>query len=147
MNAYIEMKNRQQEEVNAFPMAFAFNQKQLEEGMRKLGLDPSETDKVCSLFGAGDFLRKTDVPAFAEMSRRHRSELKAAMDADETGEGFIFEAFDAELSNHEYGYTGDATDALAALGITREDLEKDARLMHGFKKACKSQMDWYNEHN
>ena len=37
-NQYQEMRNRQQAEVNAFPMFFAFNKQQFAEGMRKLGL-------------------------------------------------------------------------------------------------------------
>ena len=35
-NQYQEMRNRQQAEVNAFPMFFAFNKQQFAEGMRKL---------------------------------------------------------------------------------------------------------------
>ena len=44
-NQYQEMRNRQQAEVNAFPMFFAFNKQQFAEGMRKLGLSPSDTEK------------------------------------------------------------------------------------------------------
>ena len=40
INQYQEMRNRQQAEVNAFPMFFAFNKQQFAEGMRKLGLSP-----------------------------------------------------------------------------------------------------------
>lgn len=147
MNSYIEMKNRHQEEVNSFPMVFAFGKQQFGEAMKKLGLKPTETDKVCSLYGAGDIFRKTDVPAYLEMVKRHRGETEAAIAADKTGEGFIFEMFDYELGNHEYGYTGDPTDALDALGVTYKDLENSPALMCGFKKACKNQTDWYNEHN
>ena len=39
-NPYQEMRNRQQAEVNAFPMFFAFNKQQFAEGMRKLGCPP-----------------------------------------------------------------------------------------------------------
>ena len=45
-NQYQEMRNRQQAEVNAFPMFFAFNKQQFAEGMRKLGLSPSDTRQV-----------------------------------------------------------------------------------------------------
>lgn len=34
-NRYQEMRNRQQAEVTAFPMFFAFSNKQFEEGMHK----------------------------------------------------------------------------------------------------------------
>ena len=36
-NHYQELRDRQQEEVNAFPMFFAFDQRQFAEGMRRLG--------------------------------------------------------------------------------------------------------------
>ena len=140
MNHYIEMKHRQQKEVEAFPMAFAFGQKQFEEAMRKLGLDPAETDRVCSLFGAGDIFRKEDVPAYLEMSSRHRDELRQAIVADKTGDGFIFEMFDRELEDHEFSYTGDVTDTLSALGISPQELNANPALRHGLEKACKSQI-------
>src|SRR5699024_12704326 len=50
-NQVQEMRNSQQAEVNAFPMFFAFNKQQFAEGMRKLGLSPSDTRQVCSIFG------------------------------------------------------------------------------------------------
>ena len=40
-NQYQEMRNRQQAEINAFPMFFAFNKQQFAEGMRTLGLSLS----------------------------------------------------------------------------------------------------------
>lgn len=146
-NQYKAMIAKHQEEVNNFPMAFAFGKEQFAQAMRKLGLDLSDTDKVCSFYGVGDIIRKSDVPALKQMIAKHNAEIKQAIADDETGEGFIFDMFDYELSNHEYGYTRDASDALAALGASWDDLENDARLMHGFKKACKSQADWYDEHN
>jgi hypothetical protein len=36
-------------------MFFAFDKKQFEEGMKKLGLEPSETNKIVSV-GAGGYL-------------------------------------------------------------------------------------------
>ena len=47
--------------------------------------------------------------------------------------------FSAELENHEYGYTGDPTDALSALGLTLEQVINEPKMLHGFKRACKSQ--------
>ena len=108
MNAYIEMNRRHQEEVSAFPMAFAFGDEQLKEAMKKLG----------TIYGAGDIIRKSDLPAYREMQMRHREELFNAINSDETGDGFIFDMFDYELANHEYGYTRDPHDALMALGMS-----------------------------
>ena len=51
METYREMKTRHQQEVNAFPIQWAFNQAQLEEGMRKLGLEPSATGQIVGIGG------------------------------------------------------------------------------------------------
>lgn len=136
MNRYAEMRNRQQEEFNKFPIKFAFSQEQFERGMRELGLKPTDTDKVCKTI-AGGFLRKSDAPAMHEILARHHKEIEDAIAADKTGKGFIYEMFLYELRNHEYGYTGDTEDTLESLGYTTDDLEKDERLYVGLKKACK----------
>lgn len=83
-NQYQEMRNRQQAEVNAFPMFFAFNKQQFAEGMRKLGLSPSDTRQVCSIFGGG-YCRKSDVAKLNEMFTRHRKELKMPLPATKPG--------------------------------------------------------------
>ena len=46
MNAYQEMRDRQQKEFNSFPCFFAFDQKQFDEGMKKLGLKPGDTKLI-----------------------------------------------------------------------------------------------------
>lgn len=142
---YRRMKKRQREEINAFPMAFAFSKTQLAEGMQKLGLQPTDTDQVASI-GGGGFVRKTDVEAFHQMFRLHRLERKSAMNADRTGDGFLLEMFRCELADHEYGYTRDAEPALDALGMTLEELTQDGRLMHAFHKACRQEAEWYDTH-
>ena len=59
MNIYKTMKDHHQNEINNFPMFFAFNQEQFNEGMESLGLNPNETNKISSI-GAGGYIRKTD---------------------------------------------------------------------------------------
>jgi len=144
--SYKELKARQQTEVSSFPMAFAFSSSQFDEGMRKLGLDPIETEKVVSI-GAGGFIRKADEHAYTAMFRRHHLEHEAAMEADKTGNGYLLQMFRYELSNHEYGYTRDAEPALMALGIHWEDIGNDNRLRHAFEKACKQEAAWYDKHH
>ena len=111
-NHYQELRDRQQEEVNAFPMFFAFDQRQFAEGMRRLGLRPSDMNQVYAIAGTGGFYRKSDAPKLHEMFARHRKELDEAIAADKAGDNFIYEMFLTELSNHEYGYTGDVQDTL-----------------------------------
>lgn len=146
MNAYKAMRDRHGKEVNDFPMFFAFSNEQFDEGMKKFGLEPDQKDQICSIPGGG-FIKKSDRQALIDMFDRQRDEKKALIEADQTGEGFIYDMFDYELANHEYGYTRDIEDALGALGLTVEEVNADQRLLHGLKKACREQEDWYNAHN
>ena len=138
---YSELKERQQQEINAFPFIWAFNESQLADGMRRLGLDPEkDKDKLCSI-GAGGVIRKTDADAMREMFARHRRELQEAIAADKTGDGFIYDMFSTELANHEYSYTGDVTDAVNACWLTVEQLNANPALIIGLKKAADDQRD------
>ena len=40
--AYLDMMKRQQQELTDFPIAYAFNEKQLEEALEKLGATKEE---------------------------------------------------------------------------------------------------------
>ena len=137
MNEYKEMKERHRKEINEFPMAFAFNRDQFVDGMRKLGLDPSETDRVCRI-SAGGFCRLDDVSMLKDMFKRHKIELQRAIEKDSTGEGFIYDMFRYELNNHEYTVTYDYTDALHSLGMTEQMLLSNKKLLHGLNLAIKS---------
>lgn len=138
--SYQELRDRQQEEVNAFPMFFAFDQRQFAEGMRRLGLRPSDMNQVYAIAGTGGFYRKSDAPKLHEMFARHRKELDEAIAADKAGDNFIYEMFLTELSNHEYGYTGDVQDTLDALGITPQYMEAMPQLKAGLDLACQKVM-------
>ena len=134
MNRYMELKHRQQEEFNAFPMKFAYSDKQFAEGMAALGLKPTDTNKIYKAPGGG-FYRRTDSPRLQEMIDRFDRELQDAIADDKTGDGFIREMFLHELENHEYSYTLDAEEALDELGYTLEDIQADERLARGFAMA------------
>ena len=88
-NLYIELKNRQQKEMNAFPLGSCFCKEQFADMMQKWGLSVNDTDKIYSI-GFGCYVRKSDHIAFHEMLDRHERERKAAIAADETGDGYIF---------------------------------------------------------
>jgi len=136
-NTYKTLKEKHQEEVNNFPMAFAFSEEQVKEGLVKLGLSPEDRDKVCSIPGGG-FIRKTDAQALNDMFVRHAKEKQEAINGDTTGEGYIFDMFRYELANHEYGYTMELDDTLDALGYTFEDIEKSEKLTKGITLAHKA---------
>lgn len=136
METYQEMKLRHQTEVNAFPIYFAFGDDQIKRKFAELGLDPElDADKIRVIPGTGGFMLNNDVAAYREMCERHYRELQEAISADKDGTGFIYQMFRYELTNYEFGYTGDADDALAALGYAEEQIEANAALKCGFEKA------------
>lgn len=133
-NEYIELMQKQQKEFNALPLGFAFGDEQFREMMEKWGLTADDTDKIVCVVG-GAFIQKKDLNLYYEVTNRHDEEMKAAIAADKTGDGFIYQMFLAELQNHEFSYTGDSEETLDALGYTMEDVTSDDKLSHGFNKA------------
>lgn len=134
MNEYRKLKEKHQEEINKFPLGFAFSNEQFDKMMKNWGLTPEDTDKIYRLPGGG-YVQKKDHKALHEMFDRHAKEREEAIKEDETGEGFIFHMFLDELRNHEYGYTEDLEDTLDVLGYTMEEIEADKRLTKGLEKA------------
>jgi len=133
-NEYLELKKRHQAEIDNFPMFFAFSNEQFNDGMEKFGLDPKETDKVCSIYGGG-YVKKEDADRLKSMFLSQSKEKKQAIENDETGEGYIKDMFEYELANHEYNYTMDASDTLECLGLTIEDIANSQALQKGFMLA------------
>lgn len=129
METYMQLKSRQQKEVGNFPMFFAFSNKQFDEGMEKLGLNPKDTDKIYKLGNTGGFYKKSDAPKLREMFDRHDKEMSEAMKSDE----FVLEMFEYELANHEFCITYDYEPTLNALGLTFEEL--DERMLGLLKQA------------
>lgn len=141
MNIYKTMKDQHQEEVNNFPMFFAFSNKQFEEGMKKIELSPSDTDKIYNL-GGGGYYKKTDSEKLHVMFNNHSEEMKKAM----TNEKFVYDMFDYELGNHEYNYTGEVEQTLDSLGLTIQEVNNNSLLSNGLQKACRDQKEWYAKH-
>ena len=140
MNHYEELRQRQQQEVNALPLGFAFSRKQFDEMMKAWGLHPERDRKeICSI-GGGGYVQKKDYTLLHQTMNRHEEELAAAIAADRNGNEFIYQMFLCELDNHEFGYTGDAERTLDALGYTMEQVTADKRLWKGFERACKQIM-------
>lgn len=127
--AYRELKDKQLIELNNFEgVFFAFDKKQFSDGMKKIGLDPSETDKIYSLGNTGGYILKEKYPEYRAMFDQHEQELAEQMkDKD-----FFHNALVYELCNHEYCITHSYEDALYAIGINEEDIDTKVLL-----KACK----------
>ena len=141
MNLYNELRDRQQKEYNAFPVAFAFSNEQFDNEMIRLGLKPTDTNKVVSI-GYGGFIRKSDLNDYKSMLKRHQMQREKAIAEDKDGLGYIKDMFDYELANHEYGYTYDLEPTLDALGLTIEEINKDKKLMKGLQSALRRYKRW-----
>ena len=136
MNRYTALKDRQQKELNAFPLGAAFSNQQFAGMMAAWDLTEHDADKIYSI-GSGCYLRRSDSQAFHEMLERFDREIAAEIAGDPTGDGFIQDMFYAELANHEYCITYDLTDTLYALGLPLEQINADKRLVRGLQKSEK----------
>lgn len=136
MNRYEELREKHQKEYNAFPQSFAFDDNQLKEGLKELGLNENDTHKVIGIPGGG-FIRATDEEKYIEMLKRHNREHQEQISLDKDGTGYIKDMFITELINHEYGYTNDLEDTLVALGLNYEDIIKSESLKNGLELAKK----------
>ena len=135
---YSELKNRQEKEHNNFPFMFAFSSKQFDEGMIKLGLTPTDKNKIFSI-GGGGFIRKTDSQKLADLFKKHTKEVAEARKDDQ----YLYDMFLYELGNHEYCITYDPTDTLRALNLTIEDVNNDERMKKALIKATKDYLKFY----
>lgn len=136
MNMYKQMKEKHTQEVNAFPMMFAFSNEQFIKVMDVLGV----TDKSDLLsIGCGGFIRKSDKNALDNLLEKHDREFKEAIVNDPTGDGFIYDMFNYELANHEYCYTYDVSDTLDALGFTMDYVNSNKNVLNGLIKAVEYQ--------
>lgn len=116
---YLEMQKRHQKELEDFPIAYAFDDKQLEEALKKLGATKEE---CVTVFGHGDIVKRTDAKRFVNMLKAHTEELKQKLKDDLE---FAEAAFLYEMDNHEYciNWDGDA-DVLACFGLTYAELDE-----------------------
>ena len=138
MNKYTELKNKQQKELDGFPFMFAFNKQQFNEGMKNLGLLPSDTGKILSI-GGGGYIRKTDSVLLDDMTEKQHKETKEAR-KDDT---YLYEMFLYELGNHEYCITYDITDTLDSLSLTTDDVNNDTRMREALIRAKKDYLKFY----
>ena len=104
--AYLDLQEKHRQELNDFPIAYAFNEKQLEEALEKLGAIKEE---CVTVYGHGDIMKRTDVKAFKDMLRRHTLEVHDALKADKE---FAQAAFEYEMDNHEYAINWDGDVAI-----------------------------------
>ena len=61
---YLDLKKRHEKELSDFPIAYAFNDKQLEEALEKLGATKEE---CVTIFGHGDIVKRENAKPFIKM--------------------------------------------------------------------------------
>lgn len=130
---YLDLQKKHQQEMEDFPIAYAFNEEQMTEALEKLGAEKSE---CVSVFGHGDIVLKKDVKALFEMLKRHTRELHDALQDEEFAEA----AFLYEMDNHEYAinWDGDA-DVLTCFSLSEEKLY-EMGLDRAYRRARKAHM-------
>ena len=133
---YLELKKQHEKELSEFPIAYAFNDKQLEEALEKLGTTKEE---CVTVFGHGDIVKRENAKPFVKMLERHTQEIKQKLIDDVE---FAEAAFLYEMDNHEYAINWTADDdTLAALGIDFEFIRK-----HGLQLAYDKARDQHFKH-
>ena len=140
MENYLELRERQQQEINTLPIRWAFSNDQFRQVLKDFELTEDNMNLLVRIPGGG-FMLKTETYLLHEMYKRHDQERQQAIDADKTGDGFCFEMLEYELGNHEYIITGDLEPAMDALGLSLEDFKKSEKLQNAMRKAIKAQRD------
>ena len=133
---YLDLKKRHEKEFEEFPIAYAFNDKQLEEALVKLNATKEE---VVTVFGHGDIVKRENVKPLIALLERHDEELKQKLKDDVE---FAEAAFLHEMDNHEYAINWSADeDTLAAFNIDFEFIRK-----HGLQMAYDSARNKHFKH-
>ena len=116
---YLDFKKRQQKEFEDFPIAYAFNDKQLEEALKKLGATKEE---CVTVFGHGDIVKRENAKPLVKMFERHTKELREKLREDKE---FAEAAFLYEMDNHEYAINWSADeDVMDCFSINWDMLRK-----------------------
>lgn len=140
MIKYLEIKKDNEKRFNEFSekyiyWIFAFSSKEFEDQLKEHDLTKEEIISI----GAGGFIKKEHKELYLELlTNIKRNNAFEQIKHDDIE---VKKAFKYELSNHEYCVTYDVNDALNALGITEEEIQKDARL----KKLLKESINEYLE--
>ena len=131
---YLELKKKHQKEFEEFPIAYAFNDKQLEEALEKLGATKEE---CVSVFGHGDIVKRENAKLLIELLDRQNKEMKRKLREDHD---FAEAAFLYEMDNHEYAINWSADeDVLDCFNLTFADLRKWG-LHHAYDRARNQHM-------
>lgn len=133
---YLDLKREHEEELNKFPIAYAFNEEQLARALEKLGATKEE---CVTVFGHGDIVKREDAKRFVAMLERHTEEIKEKLIEDVE---FAEAAFLYEMDNHEYAINWSADeDVLDCFCINFDFIRK-----HGLQMAYDSARNKHFKH-
>ena len=135
MNKYSELRNRQEKEMNALPMHFAFNNAQFKEALAEMNLTTDNCKDKLYKGVSGSFYLKTDSKVIHNTFERFDTEKSQAIENDKTGKGYMLDMFTYELANHEFCITYDLTDTLESLGISIDEVNKNPLMLSALLEA------------
>lgn len=117
IDIYAEFKKEREKEIDSFPMFYAYDEKQIREGMRKIKCKSrSELSGVPGFFGL--FMRTVDIPRFFKMVGNRMAETQSRIATDPN---FAKAAFLYEMNNCEYAINVDGyEEILSELCINRK---------------------------
>ena len=147
VNQYVELKQRHTAERNSIAYIVAIGKEALAEELADFGWNEQDVKPVYDPNLLGVYVHKDDCSNFQEMINRHSAEYEQDIANDLTGEGFIYDMWNCELSNHEYIVTGDFAPAMEALGIELTDFHMNPALENGLQLAHQHQMALYKEYD
>lgn len=136
MNKYKQLKDHLQKQYDALPIKYAFSEMQFKNILKEFETEAGGRVRLLHI-GHGAYIQAQDEKLIDDFLESSDRELAEAMKDDD----FLYDAFNYELANHEFCYTDDVSDALAALGLSWEQIKDDKRIMRILKKACEYQYD------
>ena len=117
---------------------WAFNETQLNEKLKKLGITKEQLQKDYIPFFGG-VIKKDKVREYRKMSNKATSDLIEALKANFN---LAKDAFNYEFNNHECFYTGRFSEALNAIGLTIKEVNENETLLKAFKEAKNDYWEW-----
>lgn len=135
-----KLRQKSYDEFQKGNIFYAYNDEQFNEGMKSVGLNPEDTDKIYRLF-PGAYILRSKSKEYHKLANKMEAEFKENMQNFD----FAKDAFACELADHEYIVTYDFTDALEALGLTLDEVIKNPMLSKALTEARDEYIKWHEE--
>ncbi|MBK3975982.1 hypothetical protein, partial [Staphylococcus aureus] len=119
-NLYVEFKKRKRKKINDFDMFFAFDNKQLENGLEKLNVNKNEIVSI----GMNGFIRKSDVQKFKNMLNNFKEEHTKNMKNDD----YVYHMFKYQMAYHDYIISYDDEEILDVCNVIEHQFIEEERM-------------------